>query len=110
MRRVASLSSFLRSLAATGALGICLLQTGCGQDSGNAAARAQAEQEVQALRASNQELQRLKAENQELPRLRKDNEEVTRLRAQTKDLESLRQENSQLRAEIQAAKQPAKKP
>ena len=101
---------FLRSLAAAGALGLSMFPMGCGKDSGDAANRAQADQELQALRESNQELQRLKAENQELPRLQRENDEVKRLREQTKDLESLRQENAQLRAEIQAARQPAKKP
>jgi hypothetical protein len=97
------------SLVAAGTLAIAALTVGCGKTGPDPAAHAAAEQELQALRQDNQELQRLRAENQELPRLRRDNEEIQRLREQTKDLESLRQENSNLRAELEAARQPKKR-
>ena len=70
--------------------------------------RAQLEQEVEALRATNQEVQKLRADIQELPRLQKDNQELQRLRKDTEQLPKLREENNTLRGEIQVLK-PSKK-
>ena len=84
--------------------------TGCGTKQADAAAQAQAEQELASLREANQELQRLQAENQTLPRLRKDNEELHRLREQTQDLAKLRQDQQDLRGQLQALHAPKPRP
>ena len=105
----AAVSRKLTQLAIVVSLSFAPILGGCAKESADAAARAEADQELQRLKETNQELRRLQAENQELPRLRRDNEELGRLREQTKDLDQLREENTQLRGQLQAAK-PGKRP
>jgi len=80
--------------------------TGCGGEKMQDAARAEAQQEIERLRAENAELPNLREENKEAQRLRAENQEIHKLRGQYQQLGQLRKENEQFRQQLAKLKAP----